>query len=268
MRNVDGLSESQAKTRLHMLSLEIRANDELYYEKDAPQISDADYDALRQELLAIEARFPQLIAKDSPSQKVGAKASSKFAKITHAVPMLSLDNAFDDGDVRSFVARVRKFLNINEGTGVDFTAEPKIDGLSASLRYENGVLIHAATRGDGRIGEDITANIRTLKDVPHTLENSGWPDVLEVRGEVYIGHAEFTSMNEAQVKLGKHPYKNPRNAAAGSLRQIDARVTAKRPLQFFAYAWGEVSGPLANTQFEAVQNLGDWGFAVNPLTKV
>lgn len=268
MSNVDGLSEVQAKTRLHMLSLEIRASDELYYEKDAPHLSDADYDALRQELLAIEARFPHLIAKNSPSQKVGAKASSKFAKITHAVPMLSLDNAFDGADVRSFVARVRKFLNIDECEDVGFTAEPKIDGLSASIRYENGVLVHAATRGDGRIGEDITANIRTLKDIPHTLESSGWPDVLEVRGEVYIGHAEFSAMNEAQVKLGKAPYKNPRNAAAGSLRQIDARVTAKRPLQFFAYAWGEVSRPLAKTQFGAVRSLGEWGFAVNSLTKI
>lgn len=268
MKNVDTLSEAQAKTRLHMLGLEIRANDELYYEKDAPHLSDGDYDALRQELLAIEARFPHLIAKDSPSQKVGSKVSSKFAKITHAVPMLSLDNAFDDDDVRSFVTKVRKFLNLSDEIAVGFTAEPKIDGLSASIRYENGMLIHAATRGDGRIGEDITANIRTLKNVPHMLRGSGWPEVLEVRGEVYIGHEEFDAMNAAQVEIGKDPYKNPRNAAAGSLRQIDPNVTAQRPLKFFAYAWGEVTEPLAETQFGAVQNLGEWGFSVNPLTKI
>ena len=268
MTGVNTLSEVQAKLRLHVLIIEIRAHDALYYGNDAPNLSDADYDALRAELLVIEAQFPHLITKDSPSQKVGAKPSGKFAKITHTVPMLSLDNAFDDGDVRSFVARVRKFLNISEDADVSFTAEPKIDGLSASLRYENGKLIHAATRGDGRIGEDITANIRTLKDVPHTLIGTGWPDILEVRGEVYIGHAQFTAMNAEQVKSGKPAYKNPRNAAAGSLRQIDPRITAGRPLQFFAYAWGEISSPLAHSQFKAVQNLGAWGFSINPLTKI
>ncbi len=268
MTDVNTLSEAQAKLRLHVLSLEMRVNDALYYEKNTPSISDADYDALRVELLAIEEKFPQLITKDSPSQKIGAKPSGKFAKITHAVPMLSLDNAFDDEDVHSFVVRVRKFLNIGEDVEISFTAEPKIDGLSASIRYENGKLIHAATRGDGRIGEDITANILTLKDVPHMLTGTGWPDVLEVRGEVYIGHAEFAAMNAEQVKNGKSAYKNPRNAAAGSLRQIDPRITAGRPLQFFAYAWGEISAPLAHSQFEAVQNLGAWGFSINPLTKI
>ena len=268
MTGVNTLSEVQAKLRLHVLIIEIRAHDALYYGNDAPNLSDADYDALRAELLVIEAQFPHLITKDSPSQKVGAKPSGKFAKITHTVPMLSLDNAFDDEDVHSFVARVRKFLNISEDADVSFTAEPKIDGLSASLRYENGKLIHAATRGDGRIGEDITANILTLKDVPHTLSGKGWSDILEVRGEVYIGHAQFTAMNAEQVKSGKPAYKNPRNAAAGSLRQIDPRITAGRPLQFFAYAWGEISSPLAHSQFEAVQNLGAWGFPINPLTKI
>ena len=265
---MSGLTEAQAKRRLHMLALEIRANDEHYYEHDTPKISDADYDALRKELLALEAEFPQLITKNSPSQNVGAKPSGRFGKITHAVPMLSLDNAFTDEDVSDFAARVRKFLSINENEPLAFTAEPKIDGLSANIRYVDGKLVSAATRGDGRIGEDITANIKTLDDVPHTLEGSGWPDVLEVRGEVYIGHDDFDTMNKAQVAAGKEPYKNPRNAAAGSLRQIDARVTKSRPLKFFAYAWGEVSATLAETQYEAVQNLGKWGFSVNGLTKL
>lgn len=268
MKPVDALSESEAKRALSMLGMEIRANDELYYEKDAPSLSDAAYDVLRVRLLAIEARFPHLIAKNSPSRKVGAKPSTIFGKITHSVPMLSLDNAFNGEDVRDFVARVRKFLNLHTDVSVVFTAEPKIDGLSASLRYENGKLIHAATRGDGRVGEDITANILTLRNVPKTLKGSGWPDVLEVRGEVYIGHADFDTMNAEQVRQGKDAYKNPRNAAAGSLRQIDAGVTAKRPLKLFAYAWGEVGAPLADTQYEAVQNLGAWGFSINPLTQV
>ena len=265
---MSALTQAQAKRRLHMLALEIRANDEHYYEHDTPKISDADYDALRKELLALEAEFPQLITKNSPSQNVGAKPSGRFGKITHAVPMLSLDNAFTDEDVSDFAARVRKFLSINENEPLAFTAEPKIDGLSASIRYVDGKLVSAATRGDGRIGEDITANIKTLEDVPHTLGGKGWPDVLEVRGEVYIGHDDFDTMNAAQVAAGKEPYKNPRNAAAGSLRQIDARVTKSRPLKFFAYAWGEVSAILADTQYEAVQNLGKWGFSVNDLTKL
>ena len=265
---MSSLTEAQAKRRLHMLALEIKANDEYYYENDAPKINDAAYDALRKELLALEAEFPQLVTKDSPSQGVGIKPSGRFGKITHAVPMLSLDNAFTDEDVSDFAARVRRFLNIAENAPLAFTAEPKIDGLSASIRYVDGKLVSAATRGDGRIGEDITANMKTLDDVPHTLEGSGWPDVLEVRGEVYIGHDDFDKMNEAQIAAGKDAYKNPRNAAAGSLRQIDARVTNDRPLKFFAYAWGEVSAPLAETQYEAVQNLAAWGFSVNELTKI
>jgi len=262
------LSEAQAKRRLHVLALEIKANDEYYYENDAPKINDAAYDALRKELLALEAEFPQLVTKDSPSQGVGVKPSGRFGKITHAVPMLSLDNAFTDEDVSDFAARVRRFLNISEDAPLAFTAEPKIDGLSASIRYVDGKLVSAATRGDGRIGEDITANMKTLDNVPHTLKGTGWPDVLEVRGEVYIGHDDFDKMNEAQIAAGKDAYKNPRNAAAGSLRQIDARVTASRPLKFFAYAWGEVSAPLSGTQYGAVQNLGAWGFSVNELTKI
>ncbi|PHR60432.1 MAG: DNA ligase (NAD(+)) LigA [Robiginitomaculum sp.] len=266
--SVESLTQAQAKMKINMLSMEIRALDELYYKDDAPKVSDAEYDALRQRLIALETAFPKLIAKNSPTQKVGAKPSGKFGKITHSVPMLSLDNAFNGEDVRDFVGRVRKFLNIDPNKSVDFTAEPKIDGLSASIRYENGKLIHAATRGDGRIGEDITANIRTLNNVPHVLTGTGWPDILEVRGEVYISHADFEAMNKQVEAEGKDAYKNPRNAAAGSLRQIDPSITAKRPLKFYAYAWGEVSAPLADTQYEAVQNLGAWGFSVNSLTKI
>ena len=182
--------------------------------------------------------------------------------------MLSLDNAFNDGDVRDFAARVRRFLRMGSDEALSFTAEPKIDGLSASIRYENGVLVSAATRGDGRIGENITANIRTLKNVPHNLTGSNWPDVVEVRGEVYIDDADFAAMNAQQEHAGKEPYKNPRNAAAGSLRQIDASVTAGRPLKFYAYAWGQVSAPLSDTQMGAVDNLKAWGFSTNDLMQV
>lgn len=249
------------------LSMDIRVHDALYYQEDTPRISDADYDALRAQLLAIEARFPKLVKADSPSQKVGVKPSGRFAKITHTVPMLSLDNGFSDQDIRDFVVRVRKFLSIPPKTPVAFTAEPKIDGLSASIRYESGKLVSAATRGDGKIGEDITNNVKTLNDVPHSLSGADWPDVLEVRGEVYIDHADFAAMNKRQEEQGQAVYKNPRNAAAGSLRQIDPNITASRPLKFFAYAWGEVSGPLSNTQLGAVQALAGWGFSTNALTQ-
>jgi DNA ligase (NAD+) len=266
MKAPGALSEAEAKRELHRLSLDIKANDELYYEQDAPVVDDAVYDKLRQRLLALEAQFPHLVTADSPSQKVGAKPAEGFGKITHAVPMLSLDNAFNDEDVTDFVARVRRFLSLPKNDDMTFTAEPKIDGLSASLRYEDGVLIHAATRGDGRVGEDITANIKTLRNVPHTLLGDDIPAVLEVRGEVYIDHADFARMNTEQEERGKEPYKNPRNAAAGSLRQIDPRETAKRPLKFFAYAWGELSAPLDKTQYGAVYRLGALGFSVNDLT--
>ena len=262
------LTEDQAKRELKKLAMEIKANDSLYYQDDAPILSDADYDALRRRNLEIEARFPHLIRKDSPSKEVGAKPSGRFGKIKHAIPMLSLDNAFNDADVVDFAAKVRRFLSMDEGTPLACTAEPKIDGLSASIRYENGKLIHAATRGDGTVGEDITVNILTLKNVPATLQGSGWPDVLEVRGEVYIADDDFEAMNTAQIEAGKVPYKNPRNAAAGSLRQIDPTVTAARPLKFYAYAWGDISAPLADTQYEAVQNLGKWGFSINSLTQL
>ena len=256
--------EDEVKKRLAYLAREIKAADALYYLDDNPALTDAEYDALRRENTKLEAEFPHLIRKDSPSKSVGAKPSGKFGKITHSVPMLSLDNAFSDDDVVDFVARVKRFLNLPEESEMAFTAEPKIDGLSAALRYENGKLVSGATRGDGQIGEDVTANLATLDDVPKTLSGSGWPDILEVRGEVYISHEDFTTMNAAQAKAGKAEYKNPRNAAAGSLRQIDPTVTATRPLKFFAYTWGEVSEAFASSQIEAVEKFGAWGFSINP----
>lgn len=259
------LSEAQAKARLKFLSMEIRANDAAYYEDDAPVIDDAAYDALRRELLEIETQFPHLMTKDSPSQKVGAKPSGRFGKIKHSVPMLSLDNVFTNAELEEFIARVRRFLNYPDDEALAFTAEPKIDGLSAGIRYENGKLVSAATRGDGQTGEDVTANVATISDVPKTLSGAGWPDILEVRGEVYIDHADFDTMNAAQIAAGKDAYKNPRNAAAGSLRQIDASVTASRPLKFFAYTWGEVSPGFTGTQMDVVESFKSWGFSVNPL---
>ncbi len=268
MVDLSNISAEQARIMHHNLVLEIRAHDEAYYQNDAPLISDAKYDDLRKKLLALEAKFPELASKDSPSQKVGAKPSRKFAKITHKVPMLSLDNAFNAGDVRDFVIRVRRFLSLPADEAVFFTAEPKIDGLSASIRYENGVLASAATRGDGQVGEDITNNMKTLASVPKKLKGSDWPAILEVRGEVYISHKDFFAMNENQRQKGEDPYKNPRNAAAGSLRQIDAAITASRPLRFFAYGWGELSKPLANSQYEAVKKLEEFGFQINDLMKL
>jgi len=250
--------------RIAWLSREIRAADALYYHDDNPAITDAEYDALRKELIALEIEHPHLIRKDSPTQSVGVKPSGKFGKIKHSVPMLSLDNAFSDEDVSDFVARIKRFLSLAEDAELALTAEPKIDGLSAALRYENGKFVSGATRGDGQVGEDVTANLSTLDTVPKTLAGSDFPDVLEIRGEVYIAHADFETMNAAQVTAGKSEYKNPRNAAAGSLRQIDPSVTASRPLKFFAYTWGEVSAPFAETQMEAVSKMQTWGFSVNP----
>jgi DNA ligase (NAD+) len=262
------MDETKAKARLKALSQEILIADSQYYGEDAPTLSDAAYDALRQELLALEAEFPHLVAKNSPSKKVGAAPSSKFGKITHTVAMLSLDNAFSDEDVRDFVSRVKRFLSLDDTAQIAFTAEPKIDGLSAALRYENGKLVSGATRGDGRVGEDVTANLSTLKTIPKTLKGDDFPDVVEVRGEVYIDHANFETMNAAQVAAGKEAYKNPRNAAAGSLRQIDPEVTKTRPLKFFAYTWGEVSEPISDTQMGAVERFQAWGFDVNPEMKL
>jgi len=253
---VDKLSEKDAAAELERLAAEIARHDKLYYSKDAPELTDAEYDALRQRNAAIEARFPGLVREDSPSTRVGAAPAEKFGKVRHAVAMLSLDNAFDTDDAHAFVARVQRFLNL-DGPPV-ITAEPKIDGLSASLRYENGIFVRGATRGDGREGEDVTANLRTLKDIPHTIK--GAPAVLEVRGEVYMEKAAFAKMNASLVAEGKQAYVNPRNSAAGALRQLDAKITATRPLRFFAHGWGELSEPLAETQYDSVQHLAEMGF--------
>lgn len=253
---VDKLSEKEAAAELERLAAEIARHDKLYHEQDAPQISDAEYDRLRVRNSAIEARFPSLVREDSPSMKVGGAPAEKFGKVRHAVPMLSLDNAFDAEDAHAFVARVQRFLNLD--TAPIITAEPKIDGLSASLRYENGKFVQGATRGDGREGEDVTANLRTIADIPHTIK--GAPAVIEVRGEVYMEKAAFAKMNAALEKDGKQTYVNPRNSAAGALRQLDPKITASRPLRFFAHGWGELSEPLAETQFDSVQRLAKLGF--------
>jgi DNA ligase (NAD+) len=252
------LTEAQAVEELTRLADEIAAHDLRYHRDDAPSVSDAEYDALKRRNAELEAAFPHLMRENSPSLRVGAPRAEQFAPVEHGVPMLSLDNAFSDEDALEFDVRVRRFLRLEEP--VAYTAEPKIDGLSASLRYEKGVLVQGATRGDGRVGEDVTENLRTLSEVPKRLSGSGWPDVIEIRGEVYLGHAEFAALNAAAETAGQRTYANPRNAAAGSLRQIDPRITAGRPLRFFAYAWGLLSGPFAETQWEALQRLKAWGF--------
>jgi len=259
---VPDLTEAEAAVELERLADELAGHDLRYHQHDAPTISDAEYDALKRRNEEIEAHFPHLVRENSPSLKVGASRSEQFAPVEHGVPMLSLDNAFSDEEVEAFVARVRRFLDLPSDEPVAFTAEPKIDGLSASIRYEKGVLIRGATRGDGRTGEDITANLRTLKDIPARLTGEV-PDVIEIRGEVYAPLAEFEAFNTAAEAAGQRTYANPRNFAAGSLRQIDPTITAKRPLRFFAYAWGEVSGPFAPTQSEALAMLAAWGFTTN-----
>ena len=258
---VETLSEQDARKELARLAMEIAYHDGRYHKEDAPEISDAEYDALRRRNEAIEARFPTLVRKDSPSLRVGGGLKSGFTKIRHAKPMLSLGNAFADEDVAEFLARIRRFLGLGEDETVEILAEPKIDGLSASLRYEDGSLVYAATRGDGTEGEDITANIRTLGDVPEIL--TGAPAVLEVRGEVYMRKQDFFALNERQEAAGAKLFANPRNAAAGSLRQLDPAVTASRPLHFFGYAWGELSDPLGATQMEARERLAGLGFSLN-----
>ncbi|NSY17823.1 NAD-dependent DNA ligase LigA [Neorhizobium sp. AL 9.2.2] len=265
---VDDLTGQAAADELERLAKELAHHDELYHAKDAPDISDAAYDALKKRNAAIEERFPQLIRADSPSIKVGAAPLPTFAQITHSRPMLSLDNAFADDDVRDFVNSVYRFLGQLPDGSIAFTAEPKIDGLSMSIRYENGILVNAATRGDGTTGENVTANIKTIKEIPNRLPK-GVPAVVEVRGEVYMGKSDFLALNAEMEAKGKQLYVNPRNTAAGSLRQLDAKVTASRKLKFFAYAWGEMSEPndLPTTQYEMVQTFKDWGFPVNPLMK-
>lgn len=235
-----------------------------YHTEDAPEISDAEYDALKRRNAAIENRFPDLKRADSPSEQVGAPAAEGFGKVRHAVSMLSLANAFDAEEVTEFDARIRKYLGIGADAPLAYTAEPKIDGLSLSLRYENGLLVQAATRGDGAVGENVTANARTIQDIPHQIDEA--PDLLEVRGEVYMSHADFAALNERQAERGGKTFANPRNAAAGSLRQLDAEITRARPLRFFAYAWGALSAPLAETQKGAIDRLAKLGFVTNPLT--
>jgi DNA ligase (NAD+) len=271
---VAALDEKAAKAELKRLASEIARHDKLYHEKDAPEISDADYDALRRRNAAIEARFPDLIRADSPSRRVGAAPAAGFAKVRHPTPMLSLDNAFDEADVRAFFRTVRNFFRapedvkrVDEAT-IEVMAEPKIDGLSASIRYERGKMVQAATRGDGVTGEDITANIRTLATVPKELKGRNWPAVIEVRGEVYMEHPGFRALNQEREREAEPIFANPRNAAAGSLRQLDPSITAKRPLKFFAYAWGEQSERFADTHAEALKHFLQWGFTVNPLSKL
>ena len=231
---IDTLTKAQAKVEHKRLALEIEGHDKRYYQDDAPKVSDADYDTLRKRFNAIEARFPEFVTGDSPSQKVGAAPSGRFKKVRHALPMLSLDNAFAEEDVIDFVGRIRRFLKLGDEEEIDFSAEPKIDGLSMSLRYEGGELVTAATRGDGAEGEDVTANIRTLEDVPKKLRGRNIPDVCEVRGEVYMTKQAFLALNERQKAAGDTIFANPRNSAAGSLRQKDPGITASRPLGFFA----------------------------------
>ncbi len=265
-KSVDKLSSAEAEKELDRLAAEIAEHDRRYHGEDAPVISDADYDALRRRNDEIEKLFPLLIRADSPSHRVGASVSEKFAKVVHAKPMLSLDNAFNDEDVHDFAVRVRRFLGLTEEDKLALTAEPKIDGLSASLRFENGVLVRGATRGDGAEGEDITANLKTIQDIPLRLRGKA-PKVLEVRGEVYMSHREFAALNKRQEKDGKPVYANPRNSAAGSVRQLDPSITASRALNFFAYAWGEASALPADSQWGMLKAFEGFGFAVNPLTR-
>jgi DNA ligase (NAD+) len=262
---VETLTQRQAKAEHKALAAEVAAADLAYHQDDAPVLDDAAYDAKRRRLVAIEEAFPGLKPTDAVSDKVGAKPSSKFAKIRHRVPMLSLGNAFSDEDVADFVQRVRSFLGRKDGDEIAFTAEPKIDGLSLSLRYEKGALVHAATRGDGEEGEDVTLNARTISEIPHELAGTDVPEIAEVRGEVYLGHADFAGINERQREKGLPEFANPRNAAAGSLRQLDVSITAARPLRFFAYAWGEMPALPAPTQFGVVEAFQRWGFRTNPL---
>ena len=264
MKAVEELTEAEAGEELARLADLISAANTAYHTQDAPEISDADYDALKLRNQAIEARFPGLKRADSPSEQVGAPLAEGFGKVRHEIRMLSLENAFEDSDVADFVGRVRSYLG--HSGDLAFTAEPKIDGLSLSLRYEGGVLVQAATRGDGETGENVTDNARTIADIPQRIADA--PAVLEVRGEVYMSHADFADLNARQAAAGDKTFANPRNAAAGSLRQLDAGVTASRPLRFFAYSWGALSEPLAETQLASIARLAAFGFQTNPLTRL
>jgi DNA ligase (NAD+) len=262
---VGQLTEEQASSELSELAEIIARHDRLYYEKDQPEITDAEYDALRRRNNAIEARFSHLILPDSPSHRVGTEPAAEFRKIRHALPMTSLGNALTLDHMRKFLDGVRNFILElhNPDVSIELVGEPKIDGLSCSLRYEKGLLVLGLTRGNGIEGEDVTANVKTIKDIPRRLHGKGWPDVLEVRGEVYMSDGDFLRLNEQQELAGGKPFANPRNAAAGGLRQLDPDVTAHRPLRFFAYAWGEVSTPIAQTQWEARRKVKEWGFKLN-----
>jgi DNA ligase (NAD+) len=262
------LTETQAKAELKRLAAEIAGHDKRYYQQDKPSVTDADYDALRVRNVAIEKKFPDLVRADSPSRRVGATPTGRFKKVRHAIPMLSLDNAMADEDVVDFVARIRRFLKLSDDEKIAFSAEPKIDGLSMSLRYEDGELVTAATRGDGSEGEDVTANIKTLKEVPQQLKGKHVPKICEVRGEVYMTKSDFLKLNERQKAADETIFANPRNSAAGSLRQKDPGITASRPLGFFAYAWGEMSEMPADTQSGMIKWFKTCGFETNPLTKI
>jgi len=265
---IDKLTPAQAKAELKRLVVEIGEHDKRYYQEDAPTVSDAVYDALRRRNDAIEQRFPELIRADSPSRRIGAPPAQKFAKIRHAVPMLSLGNAFSDEEVSEFVERVRRFLRLPQDERVAVVAEPKIDGLSCTLRYQGGRLASGATRGDGFEGEDVTANVATITDIPNRLGGIDVPEICEIRGEVYMSHADFAALNERQGKQGKQIFANPRNAAAGSLRQLDASITASRPLRFFAYSYGEMSRVPADTQSAMLKWFERVGLKTNPLTRI
>jgi len=262
------LDEAEAASELKRLATEIAHHDELYYRKDAPEISDAEYDALRARNGEIEARFPHLMRDDSPSLRVGAAPVEAFGKVVHRVPMLSLGNVFDEEGLRDFLDRIRRFLGLQSIDGLAFTAEPKIDGLSITLRYENGKLVQGATRGDGYEGENVTANVRTIADIPKSVAVKAFPSAFEVRGEIYMRHSDFEKLNSEQAKQGLKVFANPRNAAAGFVRQLDPCVTARRPLRFFAYGWGDVERLPADTQWGVYEALSDWDFPVNPFMRL
>lgn len=265
--SIDTMSAEQARLAHDELADALHAHNVAYYQDDAPMVSDAEYDALFQQLVALEAAFPELKTEDSPTQKVGAAPSQGFAKIRHAIPMLSLGNAFDDEDVGEFMARIRRFLSIGDDEPLEIVGEPKIDGLSVNLRYENGVFVRGATRGDGAEGEDITANLRTIGDIPEKLAGNA-PGIAEIRGEVYLPKSAFRALNETQQANDAKIFANPRNAAAGSLRQLDSAITAQRPLRMFAYSWGEFSADVADSQWEFLETISAWGFQTNPISRL
>lgn len=265
-KSVGDLTETEAREELASLSHVLGEANRAYHAEDAPDISDAEYDALKMRNLEIEARFPDLKRDDSPSEQVGASPAEGFSKVRHSIRMMSLSNAFEDADITDFDSSIRRYLGLGAEAPLRYTAEPKIDGLSLSLRYEAGKLVQAATRGDGTEGENVTANARTIADIPEVL--TGAPDVLEVRGEVYMSHADFEALNARQAERGGKTFANPRNAAAGSLRQLDSDITRSRPLRFFAYSWGELSEPLAETQMAAIERFAALGFQTNPLTRL